>query len=67
MKALWTSFSSLWCQMMHPSPMWPVKGKYRCPTCMREFSVPWEEAKEEPAPAAKPARIGEAVRTGLLH
>jgi hypothetical protein len=66
MKALWTSIASVWCQMMHPSPMWPVKGKYRCPTCMREYSVPWEEPEKQAAPS-KPARIGEAARSGLFH
>lgn len=31
-----------WCKMMHPDPMWPVKGKYICPTCQRKYPVPWE-------------------------
>jgi hypothetical protein len=31
-----------WCKMMHPDPMWPVKGKYICPTCQRTYPVPWE-------------------------
>ena len=68
MKALWTSISSAWCQMIHRSPMWPVNGKYRCRTCMREYSVPWEEPKEESPskPAATPSRVVEAVRTGLI-
>ncbi len=35
-----------WCKLMHPDPMWPVNGKYICPTCQRTYPVPWE-AKEE--------------------
>ena len=45
MKAFWNSFSNLWCQTMHPDPMWPVNGQYRCPSCLRVYSVPWEEHK----------------------
>jgi hypothetical protein len=67
MKAFWTSVSNLWCHTMHRSPMWPVNGKYRCPDCMREFSVPWEEHKAEPAASGGPSRIVEAVRTGVIQ
>lgn len=31
-----------WCRVMHPDPMWPVRGKYQCPKCHRQFPVPWE-------------------------
>jgi hypothetical protein len=31
-----------WCRMMHPAPMWPSHGSYRCRTCWREYPVPWE-------------------------
>jgi hypothetical protein len=30
-----------WCRWMHRTPMWPINGRYRCPTCMREYEVPW--------------------------
>jgi len=39
-----------WCKAMHPDPMWPVKGKYICPTCQRAYPVPWE--KDEKVAAA---------------
>lgn len=39
----------IWCQVMHPSPMWPVNGQYRCPSCLRVYPVAWE------SPAASPA------------
>ena len=41
-----------WCRMMHDSPMWPMRGLYRCRTCGRRFPVEW--AGE---PAAEPVRI----------
>jgi len=25
--------------------MWPVKGYYRCPVCLRAHPVPWEHAQ----------------------
>ena len=31
-----------WCQAMHPDPMWPIRGSYRCPRCLRTYPVPWE-------------------------
>ncbi len=34
--------SRMWCQAMHPSPMWPVNGQYRCPECLRVYPVAWE-------------------------
>lgn len=29
----------LWCENMHTATMWPIHGKYRCGTCLREFTV----------------------------
>ncbi|MDX2153787.1 MAG: hypothetical protein SFV54_23800 [Bryobacteraceae bacterium] len=60
MKTAWSSLNRMWCQLMHPSPMWPVNGQYRCPECMRVYQVPWEERApgvklrelERPAPQA---------------
>jgi hypothetical protein len=31
-----------WCRMAHPDVTWPVQGKYRCQTCLREYGVDWE-------------------------
>ncbi len=38
----WIRLGNLWCTRMHPMPMWPVRGSYRCPACLREHPVPWE-------------------------
>jgi hypothetical protein len=31
-----------WCHTMHPAPMWPIHGEYRCRRCLRQHPVPWE-------------------------
>jgi len=41
-KTFWSLIADLWCRLMHPAPMWPVHGYYRCPTCWRQYAVPWE-------------------------
>lgn len=56
MKRLWLHLTRIWCQAMHPAPMWPVKGQYRCPTCMRTYPVPWEEQRK--AAQAYPPGVG---------
>jgi hypothetical protein len=33
-----------WCHLMHPDPLWPVNGRYRCPACYRTYPVPWANA-----------------------
>jgi hypothetical protein len=43
MKGLWFKLSGQWCQIVHPAPMWPVKGYYQCPVCLRAYPVPWEQ------------------------
>ncbi|MCC7499212.1 MAG: hypothetical protein IT160_16635 [Bryobacterales bacterium] len=42
MKRLWDFIRDAWCYVMHPDPMWPVNGMYRCPSCQRQYPVPWE-------------------------
>jgi hypothetical protein len=32
----------LWCTLMHNTPMWPIRGNYRCRTCGRDYQVSWE-------------------------
>jgi hypothetical protein len=39
---IWSSLAGFWCMLMHPAPMWPVHGYYRCPACWRQYAVPWE-------------------------
>ncbi len=43
MKRLLTRLGRVWCQAMHPAPMWPIRGQYTCPVCLRSYPVPWEQ------------------------
>ena len=52
MKVLWSRMAELWCTFMHPDPMWPCRGYYRCPACLRAYRVPW--ACDQPVMAARP-------------
>ncbi len=51
------AIGSSWCQLMHPDPMWPVKGEYQCRVCLRKFPVSWEREEEEDHQHA-PASVG---------
>jgi hypothetical protein len=46
-----------WCKLMHPDPMWPVNGFYRCPSCLRQYPVQWEAPTPLKAVAEAPARV----------
>src|SRR6266545_5394637 len=57
---------TLWCGLMHDSPMWPIHGQYECRICGRHYAVPWAESKLLPRalpPAAhvRPVRIPSAL------
>lgn len=32
---------NLWCRLTHGTPMQPIRGKYICRVCLREFPVRW--------------------------
>jgi len=46
MRDLMNRIETLWCEQMHTSVMWPIHGKYRCGTCMREYSVEFETIEQ---------------------
>jgi len=49
--SLFERLGAQWCRIMHDSPMWPVRGRYRCRACGRSYVVPWaSELSAEPAP-----------------
>ncbi|HVX64996.1 MAG TPA: hypothetical protein VHA11_00265 [Bryobacteraceae bacterium] len=53
MESLASRLQALWCRAMHPAPMWPVHGQYRCPLCMRSHRVAWDDPTPfEPVPLA---------------
>jgi len=41
------AISRAWCYIMHPDPLWPVNGYYRCPRCHRTYRVAWEPVTAE--------------------
>jgi hypothetical protein len=40
----------LWCETVHKRALWPIHGKYRCATCLREYAVGFEQTVEIPRP-----------------
>jgi hypothetical protein len=38
----WNRINRSWCNYAHPSPLWPIHGEYRCPSCFRVYRVAWE-------------------------
>ena len=43
MRELIDRIQGWWCETMHDRAMWPIHGKYRCATCLREYAVGFEE------------------------
>ncbi len=43
-----------WCKAFHPAPMWPIHGRYRCPSCLREYPVAWSTIKPVPVRQHRP-------------
>jgi hypothetical protein len=48
MRDLMNQIETLWCEQMHTAVMWPIHGKYRCGTCMREYAVGFETVERPP-------------------
>ena len=51
---------TLWCALMHASPMWPIHGEYQCRDCGRHYPVPW--AAETMVPIEAQARLRSVER-----
>src|SRR5258708_33002165 len=62
-RAAW-QFGTLWCELMHDSPMGPMHSEYECRICGRRYAVPWAGDRLLSASAklvaAEPARIRRA-------
>jgi hypothetical protein len=54
-----------WCKRVHRRAMWPIKGKYICARCLREYPVKWELSREGARTEAARAGAGAPV-TGAL-
>jgi hypothetical protein len=48
---------TLWCGLMHESPMWPIHGQYQCRTCGRHYPVPWSAGAAKPVLGVRQAGI----------
>ena len=49
MRDLMNRIETAWCEQMHTAVMWPIHGKYRCGTCMREYAVAFEAVERREA------------------
>lgn len=61
LNSLSSTVGDAWCQLMHPDPMWPVRGEYQCRVCQRKFPVAWEKPATALAHTAEPAKHAEAI------
>ena len=64
LQSIYSALGEMWCQAMHSDAMWPVKGEYRCKTCLRSYPVAWEakEASPSHAPSERTQRIAAEAR-----
>jgi hypothetical protein len=46
MRDFWDRFSINWCRTFHSKISGPVRGSYRCVTCLRAYPVPWAKGEK---------------------
>jgi hypothetical protein len=51
---MWDRIAALWCRNLHSKAMWPIHGKYICPSCLREYPVQWDGTTESGRAAPRP-------------
>ena len=59
--------AEFWCRLMHPAPMWPFHGRYRCRTCRRDYPVPWQSDLRKTSSPQKTERLRAASFPVLLR
>ena len=71
MSKLVDRLSQMWCESMHPTPMWPIHGRYQCPQCLRTYDVGWanESSVHElhPKAAFQPQSASEPLKGSALR
>ena len=65
-EGLYRECGERWCRLVHPVPMWPAHGRYRCRTCHRTYPVPWEKTSVT-KPEVTPQRSSHAPATVLMR
>jgi hypothetical protein len=63
LQSTYSALGEMWCQAMHSDAMWPVKGEYRCRTCLRSYPVAWEAEAKEPAASHAAGRRVQPITT----
>lgn len=60
--------SDLWCKNFHTRAMWPIRGRYICPQCLRQIPVGWEHpvAVQEPLNAPRRLQLGAEPRLAMV-
>ena len=48
---MFEAISKWWCRVAHAQVYRPIRGRYRCAVCLREWPVTWQQQ-----PSAEPAR-----------
>lgn len=48
---------SQWCREFHTRTTWPIRGRYACLQCGREFPVPWETSAVKPQIKSRVVRV----------
>jgi hypothetical protein len=59
MRDFMNRIEELWCTNMHSNVMWPIHGKYRCGSCLREYPVGFEadDRREMSSPPVRASLI----------
>jgi hypothetical protein len=57
---------TLWCNLMHDSPMWPIHDHYECRDCGRQYLVPWSGAAIAPVTPVNAGRMQAARFSSAL-
>ena len=58
MRQLVERIGETWCISMHHEVMWPMRGKYQCRKCLREYPVVFETPEAQPRAARRDSMMG---------
>ncbi len=61
MRNLMNRIETFWCEHMHTATLWPIHGKYRCASCLREYPVDFEAIGTRPAGRAPASPVAVSI------